>query len=158
MSNPFVQRFVTTGRSPRASLVICLFGRPEFLFLQAVAFSRLPGFTLDYEFIYVSNSPELSERLVNEAEIAHRIYGVDITLVLLSGNTGFGIANNAGVQHCRSDRILITNPDVFPMSMDWATTHQKIVEQRPTAETKLFGVPLYYGRWLDNACWHVLGA
>ena len=143
-ANPYVLRFHSSANQPRASLVVCLFGRPEFLFLQASAFSRLARFSSEYEFIYVSNSPELAEILSNEAQIAHAIHGVDITLVMLAGNTGFGIANNIGVKYCRTGRILVVNPDVFPMTSNWAQSHFDLIGERPSGQTTIFGVPLYY--------------
>jgi GT2 family glycosyltransferase len=144
IANPYVRRFHQARSRPRASLLVCLYGKPEFMFLQAAAFSLLPGFASSYEMVYVSNSPELSERLHNDAQIAHQVYGIDITLVLLSGNAGFGAANNIGVQSCRSDRIVVMNPDVFPRTPDWAEQHLALLNGRPTEEAQLFGVPLFY--------------
>ena len=143
-AKPYIQRFAGSTGQLQASLIVCLYGRSEFLFLQAAAFSRLPNFVADYEIVYVSNSPELSERLTNEAQIAHRVFGVDITLVLLAGNAGFGAANNAAAQHCRSNRLVFTNPDVFPDGSNWARRHLALIDERPPTETRLFGVPLYY--------------
>jgi len=142
---PYVERLrpARAGRQPLGSIVVCLYGKPEFLFLQAALFSGRPGIE-GYEFVYVCNSPELAERLLKEARIAVDVYGVEITLVLLAGNAGFGAANNAGVAHCRSDRILIINPDVFPRDPDWAARHTALIGDLPREQTQLFGVPLYY--------------
>lgn len=138
-----VMRFGDHARRLDGSIIVCLFGKPEYLFLQAAAFSACPGIER-YEFIYVSNSPELAERLSQEATMASQIYGVDITLVLLPGNAGFGAANNAAAAQARSDRLLVVNPDVFPRERDWPTRHSAIVADLPPEQTKLFGVPLYY--------------
>ena len=62
-------------------------------------FAGCPGFE-DYELVYVSNSPEMAERLLKEAAAAHQIYGLPQTIVLLPGNAGFGAANNAAVSPC----------------------------------------------------------
>jgi GT2 family glycosyltransferase len=48
------------------------------------------------------------------------------------------------VQHAKSDRILIVNPDVFPRDRDWAKKHSEAVADLPADHTRLFGVPLYY--------------
>lgn len=125
------------------SIVVCLYGKPEFLALQAALFSRCPGCER-YEFVYVSNSPELAERLLKDATIATRTYDLTITLVILPGNAGFGLANNVAVAHARSERILIVNPDVFPRLEDWPERHRLLVEGLPKAQTQLFGIPLYY--------------
>ena len=138
-----VERFHVRSRPPKASIVVCLYGKPEFLFVQACLYHRCPGIE-DYEFIYVSNSPDIIERLLAEARIASRIYGIDQTCVLLTGNAGFGAANNIAAQYARSDRILIVNPDVFPRDPDWAIKHTDLLAEAPPARTRLFGVPLYY--------------
>ena len=127
----------------RASIVVCLYGRPEYLFLQAAAFSAAPG-AQDYEYIYVCNSPELTEALQREARMAALLYGLSFTLVFLPGNAGFGAANNAAVAYAASSRVLITNPDVFPRAPDWAARHATIVENLPAEQTRLWGAPLFY--------------
>jgi GT2 family glycosyltransferase len=139
----YVERFGQRPQAPKASIVVCLYGRAEFLFLQNALFSGLPGFG-DYEFIYVLNSPELAETLLREASAASRIYGTRITVVILPGNVGFGAANNAAVTVALTRRILIVNPDVFPRDPNWAQKHAELLSARPPEETRLFGVPLYY--------------
>ena len=133
-----------------ASVVVCLYGRIEYLFLQAALFSTAPG-AAEYEYVYVSNSPELTEQLQREARLAARMYGLAITLVILPGNAGFGAANNAAVRAAASARILIVNPDVFPCAPDWAHAHRALVESLPAEQTALFGVPLFYD---DGALMH----
>jgi GT2 family glycosyltransferase len=126
-----------------ASIVVCLYGRMEFMFLQAALFTTGSGWQ-DYEFIYVTNSPDLAEPMLKEAALITRIYGLSITLVILPGNAGFGAANNAGVNYAQSDRILIVNPDVFPRAGDWAQRLTELTHMLPPAQTRLFGVPLFY--------------
>jgi GT2 family glycosyltransferase len=142
VASPYVERFTGRDRAYKGSIVVCLYGKPEFLFLQSALFAGKPGIE-DYEWIFVCNSPELSERLLKEARINRAIYGLDQTLVLLPGNAGFGAANNVGVKYSRSDRVLIVNPDVFPMQPDWAARHTALTEE-VSDRTKLFGVPLFY--------------
>jgi GT2 family glycosyltransferase len=125
------------------SIIVCLYGKPEFMFLQSAFFSLGPR-ALEYEFVYVCNSPELTETLVKEATNCARIYGVSITLVCLPENAGFGAANNIGARHARSRRLLITNPDVFPRDETWAARHAAIVATVPPDQTALFGAPLFY--------------
>jgi GT2 family glycosyltransferase len=126
------------------SIVVCLYGNPEFLSLQAALFSACRDFNR-YEFIYVSNSPELAERLIKDATIASRIYGVSITLVILPGNAGFSAANNVGVNAAHSAQILILNPDVFPLQSSWPSLHTQLVKNLPPDQVAIFGVPLFYG-------------
>jgi GT2 family glycosyltransferase len=113
------------------------------MFLQAAFFSGA-ALAQEYEFVYVSNSPELTETLVKEAKNCARIYGVSIVLVCLPENAGFGAANNIGAKYARSNRLMITNPDVFPRDHLWAERHAGILESQPAEQTAMFGAPLYY--------------
>jgi len=143
VAGAYVARYGKTRAAYDGSIIVCLYGKPDFLMLQAALFSRCKHHER-YEFIYVSNSPELTERLVKDATIACRIYDVSITLVLLPGNAGFGAANNAAVNAARTDRILLVNPDVLPRDMEWPARHTEAVQNLPREQTALFGVPLYY--------------
>jgi GT2 family glycosyltransferase len=128
---------------PEASVIVCLYGKPELLTIQCALFSKCRGIE-NYEFIYVSNSPEMADLLIKDATIANRIYGMPITLVLLPGNAGFGVANNIAAAAARSDRLLLVNPDIFPMDPEWPSQHNRIVNDLPPEQVALFGAPLYY--------------
>jgi GT2 family glycosyltransferase len=140
---PYFERFGPRQQAPRGSIVVCLFGKPEFYFLQMCLFSGLPGIR-DYEFIYVSNSPEMAETLLREAKSASLIYGLTNTVMILAGNAGFGAANNAAARIASSPRLLIVNPDVFPYAQDWAEKHTSLLNAGISDRNRLFGVPLYY--------------
>ena len=111
--------------------------------MQNCLFTGLPGID-EYEFIYVCNSPEMAETLLREARSASLIYGLTNRIMILSGNAGFGGANNAAARIARSERLLFINPDVFPRDREWARKHSDLVEAAPHSQTQLFGVPLYY--------------
>jgi GT2 family glycosyltransferase len=138
-----VERFGTPRRQPAGSIVVCLYGKPEFLFVQAALFAGRPGIE-EYEFIYVCNSPEMTDTLLAEARAAQMVYGLNVTLVLLPGNAGFGAANNAGAAVSLGRRMLCVNPDVFPRDPAWAARHTALVGALPAEQTKLFGAALYY--------------
>ena len=138
-----VERYGPANSRFAASFVVCLFGKAEYLFLQNAPFATGAG-AADIEFVYVSNSPELTETLQKEARISERIYGLSLTLVTLTGNAGFSAANNVAASFARSDRLVFINPDVFPMGQGWAATHAAILDSKPAAQTRLFGAPLYY--------------
>jgi GT2 family glycosyltransferase len=70
----------------------------------------------DLEFIFVSNSPELDETLVRDAEIASLVFDAQIRVITLNQNCGFSYANNVGVRAARSTSIAVVNPDLFPYS------------------------------------------
>lgn len=139
----YFKRFGPARTRFTGSIVVCLYGKPEFLFLQASFFS-VGGDWRDYEFIYVVNSPEITETLLKDAALSARIYGVSITVVILSGNAGFGAANNVAVDYAQSDRILICNPDVFPRRTGLGAMHADLLASRPAHETRIFGAPLFY--------------
>jgi GT2 family glycosyltransferase len=139
----YVERHGPARQTYRASIIVCLYGKVEFFFIQAAFFSMAAGAD-EFEYIYVSNSPELAESLQREARIASRLYGLSVTLVILPGNAGFGAANNAAVGVARSERLIILNPDVFPRDAAWPARHAAIIGNLPAAQTKLFGVPLFY--------------
>ena len=143
VSLAYVERHGPVRPRYAASIVVCLYGRPEYLFLQAASFSLAPGAD-QYEYVYICNSPELTEPLQREARIAAMLYGLSFTLIFLPGNAGFGAANNAAVAHASSDRIMIVNPDVFPRDTAWAQRHAAILETQPASQTMMFGAPLFY--------------
>jgi len=143
VANPYIERFSQVGSRYKGSIVVCLYGKAEFYFLQQALFGGLPGFE-GYEFVYVCNSPEISESLLKEAHAAHRTYGLPSTVIILGGNAGFGAANNVAVRNSRSKRALIVNPDVFPRNRSWALKHTQLVENLPDVQTRLFGSTLYY--------------
>jgi len=143
VSGAYVEHFGARRRNPRGTLVVCLYGRSEYLFLQNALFGGGEGFE-DYELIYVSNSPEMAEQIMKDVRACELVYGLPQTVVLLPGNAGFGAANNVAVTYALSERILIVNPDVFPRDPGWARKHTNAVSELPQARTQLFGVPLYY--------------
>ncbi len=102
---PYVERFGSRRRY-KGSIIVCLYGKAEYLPLQNCLFSGRPGIE-DYEFIYVSNSPDISEQMFRDARTATRTYGLDQSLVILPGNAGFGAANNCAAALASSDRLLI---------------------------------------------------
>jgi GT2 family glycosyltransferase len=140
---PYIERFGSERSSLRGTIVVCLYGKPEFFFLQNSLFAKLPGID-DYEFVYVCNSPELAEPLLREAHSASLMYGLTQSMVILAGNAGFGGANNAAARIARSNRLLVVNPDVFPRDRDWARKHTELLDAAPSEQARLFGVPLYY--------------
>ena len=133
----------TPGGRLAGSVIVCLFGRAEFLPVQCALFGGRPGFA-DYELIYVVNSPDLAERVMAEARIAALVHALPITVAVLPGNAGFAGANNAAARLARSGRLLLVNPDVFPREPDWAARHSDLLASQPHSRTRLFGSTLYY--------------
>jgi len=98
---------------PLLSFVCCIYGIPDFLFLQVAQFARYASLER-FEFIYVNNTPELEEVLHRDAELAASVFGTSITIISLNQNTGFSHANNVGIAAARAQTIVVINPDVFP--------------------------------------------
>ncbi len=142
VATPYTERFGERTRSYKGSIVVALYGKAEYLHVQNALYSGLPGIE-DYEFIYVSNSPELGETLLREAKIGSTVYGINQSVMILPGNAGFGAANNAALSAMRSNRVMNVNPDVFPRDKDWAATHSALIDSGGPG-TRLFGTPLYY--------------
>ena len=142
VANPYAERFGDRTRSYKGSIIVALYGKAEYLHVQNALYSGLPGIE-DYEFIYVSNSPELGETLLREAKIGTSVYGINQVVMILPGNAGFGAANNIALSAMRSARVMNVNPDVFPRDQDWAATHTALIDSNAPG-TRLFGAPLYY--------------
>lgn len=143
LGTAYVERFHQQGKVRKASIIVCLYGKAEYLALQQGIFARQPG-AEDYEFIYVCNSASLAELLLREAAIAQLAYGLDITLILLGANAGFAAANNLAAAHARTQRLIFMNPDVFPKGPEFARKHLALLEELPQEQTDLFGAALYY--------------
>lgn len=137
------ERVGTATKSPRATIVVCLYGRPEYQFLQNALFG-LGRSAAEYEYIYACNSPELLDGLQKAAAISWRIYGLSQSIVALPANAGFGAANNVAAGYAGSKRLLFVNPDVFPRSDSWSDAHQAILDGMTPDRTTLFGARLFY--------------
>lgn len=143
------ERFGPQAATYKASIIVCLYERASYFFLQSALFSEAADH--GYEFIYISNSPELADELRDMARIGALMHSASVTMVTLPGNAGIGAANNAAAALARSDRLVFINPDVFPYEPGWAARHLALIETLPADQTRLFGVPLVYG---DGALMH----
>jgi hypothetical protein len=142
-SSPYVARFGPRRRAHRGSIVVSLADKTDPIFAQNALFSAGPGIE-DYEWIYICHTPELAERALAEARIGARLYGIDQTVAVLSGNAGFGGGGNAAVELAQTDRILFMSPDLFPRDRDWADKHTRLLAERPADQTRIFGAPLFF--------------
>jgi GT2 family glycosyltransferase len=140
---PYVERFGAGRQHYAASLIVCLYGRPEFLFLQCAVLARQAAMR-DCELIYVCNSPQLADQVLREARLAALVYGIDLTVIIPGGNAGLAGANNLAAREARSDRLVFMHPDVLPRDAETLARHAAIVAERPAAETDLFGAALVH--------------
>lgn len=126
---------------PLVSFVCCLYGAPEFLFLQVAQFARY-GSLDRAEFIYVNNSPELEAALHRDAEIAAYLFATSVHVVSFNQNTGFSHANNVGIERSRGRMVVAINPDVFPTSPKSLAT--LLALRRAGPQLRVIGGRLFY--------------
>jgi GT2 family glycosyltransferase len=135
-----VETFNYGSKEIHQSLIICLYGHPQFLSLQIALFANSCRFG-HVEFIFINNSPEHSDLLIREAKQASGLYEVPVTLINASTNLGFAAANNLAAGHAKSSRLLFVNPDVFPKDQNWLEKHNKFAA---IEGGRMFGARLYY--------------
>jgi GT2 family glycosyltransferase len=109
----FEARFGPRPPHCRLSLVCVLFGVADLMYLLVSQFSRF-GPLDRIEFVFVSNSPDLEEAFVRDAELASFVFQARIVLVSLNQNCGFGHAANVGVGGAQASTVCVINPDVYP--------------------------------------------
>lgn len=101
-------------RQAEVSLLTVVFGLSAPIRIQSELFAReMPR---DYEWIFVNNSPEMAAVVEEKARVAASLHDLQITVVQMSGNIGFGAANNIAASIARGRTLCILNPDVLPHS------------------------------------------
>jgi hypothetical protein len=143
IETPYAERFGEVKPHYKGSIIVCLHGNLDAIFLQQALFSQQPGI-LDYEFIYVCQAPEQAEPLLNEARHSAQIYGLDQTIILLGANAGLSAVRNLAAQYANSDRLLFVSPAILPYDQNFIVQHTQLVENAPPEQTALFSVPLFY--------------
>ena len=117
--------------SPRASIVIPLHGRFDFVEHQLIEFARDAWLTAHAEIIYVIDDRTLVDRMAGEAWNLLRLYGVPFRWVWGGSNRGFSGANNLGVAHARGDHLVFLNSDAFPRQPGWLQALLAALENDP---------------------------
>jgi len=105
--------------SPKASVIIPLYGRYDFMRYQLSNFSRF-GSLKDYEVLYVVDDPKISTAVGKLAKELSVVFSQPFSVITLAENMGFGGANNIGVKHAKSDKLILLNSDVLPKDGTWA--------------------------------------
>jgi len=104
---------------PRASLIVPLYGRFDFVESQMVEWVRDPAIGTRFELIYVVDDPDIVQAFTSEAASLYRLYGVPFRVVYGGVNRGFSGANNLGAAESRGDVLVFLNSDVFPRTPGW---------------------------------------
>ena len=103
---------------------------------------QLAQFVLDpylsrQDIVYVLDSPEDEDQLLESASRLHPLYEVPFRVAILKRNSGFANANNAGAQIARADLLLLMNSDVLPDRPGWLERDGRVLRIRRTTS----------GRW-----------
>jgi GT2 family glycosyltransferase len=105
--------------SPKASVIIPLYGRYDFMRYQISNFSRF-GSLKGYEVLYVVDDPKISNAVGKLAKELSVVFSQPFSVITLAENMGFGGANNIGAKHATSDKLILLNSDVLPKDGTWA--------------------------------------
>jgi GT2 family glycosyltransferase len=116
---PFVSvtQYGEPPERPRASIVVPLYGRMDFVEYQLGLFHRT--LAPDHELIYVLDDPDRQRELEGLAAACHAKFRRAFTVLGLSHNMGYAPANNVGLRHARAEHVCFLNSDVFPRTPDW---------------------------------------
>lgn len=111
---------VPFGKQPeraRASIIIPLYGRVDFLEYQLAFFAD----TLDedHEIIYVLDDPDRASETEALAASAYARFERPFRLLILGHNVGYAPANNIGLKNATGEAICFLNSDVFPREPEW---------------------------------------
>jgi GT2 family glycosyltransferase len=113
--------------APDVSLVIPLYKRVDLIEEQLAQFVLDP-YVARQDIVYVLDSPEDEDMLLELASRLHPLYRVPFRVAVLRRNAGFANANNAGAGIARADLLLLLNSDVLPDRPGWlerlASFHQ----------------------------------
>ncbi|GGW92522.1 glycosyltransferase family 2 protein [Alteromonas halophila] len=125
---------------PRASMIIPLYGRYDFLRYQLSYFGRRPQYQ-DIEILYVIDDPKIAGNALKLAREMEYVSQQPFSLLQLSHNVGFGKANNIGAEHATADTLLLVNSDILPKSDDWL---DKMLESVSREDTGIVGARLLF--------------
>ncbi len=103
---------------PAYTVVVPLFGRLEFMEVQAALFARDPEVRAS-EIIYVLDDPPKRRDAENLAASIHARFALPLTLIVLGRNLGFAPACNIGLAAAHGRRVCFLNSDAFPLDDGW---------------------------------------
>jgi GT2 family glycosyltransferase len=113
-----VSQFGDPPASPDVSIVIPLYKRIDLVEDQLAQFVLDP-YLARQDIIYVLDSPEDQDLLLDRAAALHPLYRVPFRVVVLKGNVGFAQANNVGAGVAQAKLLLLLNSDVLPDRPGW---------------------------------------
>lgn len=124
----------------KVSIIIPLFGRFDFIKFQLSHFSRYKEYN-DAEIIYVVDDPNIREKVDALASQVTCIFRHPFSVLYLADNTGFGTANNIGVNYAKAQTVVLLNSDVLPKGPTWL---EKMYSLSKLEDTGIIGARLLY--------------
>jgi O-antigen biosynthesis protein len=103
---------------PELSVIVPLYKRIDFVEHQLAQFARDPEIA-DVDLVYVLDSPEVADNLLDSAHALSALHDVPLRVVLMKDNAGFSGANNAAVSVAKGSRVVLLNSDVIPDRPGW---------------------------------------
>ena len=127
LAAPDLVQIGRTARGARTAIIIPLYRNLHFLRFQIAAFARDTALRIGAQFIFVLDSPEQREQVEHQLRGLHGIYGLPVTLVVMSANAGYSTATNAGagVAVAGVSELLLLNSDVVPDVPGWLAAMQR---------------------------------
>jgi GT2 family glycosyltransferase len=113
-----VEQFGVAPPEPDVSIVIPLYKRIDLVEEQLAQFVLDP-YVSRQDILYVLDSPEDEDLLLETASRLHPLYEVPFRIAILKRNSGFANANNAGAQIARAGLLLLMNSDILPDRPGW---------------------------------------
>jgi GT2 family glycosyltransferase len=113
-----VEQFGGAPPEPDVSILIPLYKRIDLVEEQLAQFVLDPYLSRQ-DILYVLDSPEDEDLLLETASRLHPLYQVPFRVAILKRNSGFANANNAGAQISRAGLLLLMNSDVLPDRPGW---------------------------------------
>ncbi len=105
-------------QAPEVTVIVPLYKRIDFVEHQLAHFARDPELAAA-DILYVLDSPEIADNLLDSAHALSVLHGVSLRIAVMTHNTGYSGANNAGVSVARGGRIVLLNSDVIPDRPGW---------------------------------------
>lgn len=120
----------TPPLAPEVSIVVPLYRRIDLIEHQIAQFWQDPELHRA-ELIYVLDSPELSEQVLQLAGPLYELYGLPFRIVMLDRNGGYAVANNIGARQASGRLLLLLNSDVLPAGPGWLGRMRAFYEATP---------------------------
>jgi len=125
-----VVQFGEPPAAPEVSVIVPLYLQIHHLEVQLAAFADDPEIPAA-DLIYVLDSPQQKEELLNYAADLFPIYRIPFRVAVLEENVGFAGANNAGATLARGRLLLLLNSDILPAAPGWLGKMRDFYDSTP---------------------------